>query len=107
MRVRLLPAAAAAALVAVSWFTIPITGQQTAGVSNCPSGHRDRPWMDTTLSPECRAQLALAAMTPDERHLQPRPPVAATRRRGSDERYSRASVCQLVCQTPTRPPEVD
>jgi hypothetical protein len=23
--------------------------------------------MDTTLSPECRAQLALAAMTPDER----------------------------------------
>ena len=67
MRVRLSLPAMAAALVAVSWFTIPMTGQQTASVSNCPSGKRDRPWMDTTLSPECRAQLALAAMTPDER----------------------------------------
>jgi len=46
-------------------FTVGFTGQQPS--SNCAPASGERSWMDTSRSAECRAQLALAAMTPDER----------------------------------------
>src|SRR5215475_5488308 len=39
----------------------------TSFVANCAPASGQRPWMDTNRSPECRAKLALAAMTPEER----------------------------------------
>jgi beta-glucosidase len=58
-------AATAAIPVAALAFTSTLAGRQPA--PNCASSSGDRAWMDTSRSPECRAQLALAAMTPDER----------------------------------------
>jgi beta-glucosidase len=56
--------AAAAPIVALA-FTVAFAGRQPQ--TNCPPSSGERPWMDTSRSPECRAQFALAAMTPDER----------------------------------------
>ena len=68
---RWIMAAAMVALVAA----LPLYGRQgsppqggtSTAVANCAPASGERPWMDTTRSPECRAQLALAAMTPEER----------------------------------------
>jgi beta-glucosidase len=57
--------AAAAAPIAALAFTVALAGRQPA--TGCASSAGERPWTDTRLSPECRAQLALAAMTREER----------------------------------------
>jgi beta-glucosidase len=45
--------------------TPPASSARGSAACKPPSG--DRPWMDTSQSPECRARFALEAMTPDER----------------------------------------
>src|SRR6516165_10533540 len=52
------------ASIAIAAVTLAATLQAP---QDCAPGAGDRPWMDASRSPECRAELALAAMTPEER----------------------------------------
>src|SRR5262245_7223571 len=63
-------AAASAVAVGVSGLVAspPHSLQSVPSTSSpCAPGTGERPWLDISRSPECRAQLALAAMTPEER----------------------------------------
>jgi beta-glucosidase len=45
----------------------PLETRTSTAVANCAPASGERPWTDTSRSPDCRAQLALSAMTPEER----------------------------------------
>ena len=55
---------AAAPIAALVW-TVALAGPQPS--TACAPPADVKPWADTRLSPECRAQFALAAMTREER----------------------------------------